>query len=260
MKRTHFLLPLVGVLFLLFFISCEQSSEPAPPQTEPTEMVAAQLTQLSTATRKSIDNNALYLALREMHEDSLTRVSTIDIPVPLLEYYTHALAHVALATSIAASDSVRDIPVLPRPEAHSLILYVEDAAPWMPAWKQGILSTGDAPIDSLITRYGLTLDRVRQTSWGYASVELLATQGKNITALAPRFKGLVHIRDAWPNGIGGDGADITATRDAEGVTLRYHIGWGDCPSGCIYEHAWIFRVTNSGKVTLLEITGPNLPQ
>lgn len=250
----------LAVFFIVLIPACEQSSEPAVTDPEPTTMSQAQLSQLPTATRQTIEYNALYLALREMHEDSLTRVSVVDIPAPLLEYYTNALAHVALAASIAASDSVREIRTMPRPEAHSLILYVEDAAPWMPAWKQGILSTGSAPLDSLITRYDLTLDRVRQTSWGYASVELLATQGKNITALAPRFKGLEHIRDAWPNGIGGDGADVTAARDSAGVTLRYHIGWGDCPSGCIYEHAWIFRVANSGTVTLLEITGPNLPQ
>lgn len=250
----------IVILTVLLFAACEQASEPDRTDPEPTEMSVAQLDQLPTATRQTIDNNAIYLALREMHEDSLTRVSTVGIPTPLLEYYSNALGHVALATTIAASDSVRSIRTMPRPEARSLILYVEDAAPWMPAWKQGILSTGLAPLDTLITEHSLSLDRIDQTTWGYASVTLVAARARNITALAPRFEGLDHIRASWPNGISGDGADITAARDADGVTLHYHIGWGDCESGCIFKHAWVFRVANSGMVTLLEITGPDLPQ
>lgn len=250
----------IVVLSVMLLAACEQASEPDPTVPEPTEMSVAQLDQLPTATRQAVEYSAVYLALREMHEDSLTRVSTIEISPSLLEYYTNALAHVALAASIAASDSVREIRTMPRPEAHSLVLYVEDSAPWMPAWKQGILSTGYEALDSLITRHSLSLDRIDQTTWGYASVTLVAATARNITALAPRFEGLDHIRASWPNGISGDGADITATPDAEGVTLRYHIGWGDCESGCIFKHAWVFRVANSGMVTLLEITGPNLPQ
>ena len=252
-------LSLFAVTMIFLFAACEQASDPVPDTPVPTTMVAAALDQLGTADRNTINYNAAYLALRDMHEDSLTRVSTVEITPALLEFYTNALAHVALASGVPATDSVRSIRTFPRPEAFSLILYVENAAPWMNAWAQGILSTGYDTLDQMIQRHGPGLYNIYQTSWGYASVELRAARARNIVALAPQFSGLTHIRASWPNSVAGDGPDVFAERDEEGVTLLYRAAWGDCPSGCISEHIWTFRVRNDGQVTLISITGPNLP-
>ena len=41
------------------------------------------------------------------------------------------------------------------------------------------------------------------------------------------------------------------------VTVR--IGWGDCPSGCIYEHVWTYAVSADGQVNLRGQSGDPLP-
>jgi hypothetical protein len=40
--------------------------------------------------------------------------------------------------------------------------------------------------------------------------------------------------------------------------VTYTIGWGDCPSGCIYQHVWTYEVAADGTVTLKSQTGDPL--
>ena len=44
-----------------------------------------------------------------------------------------------------------------------------------------------------------------------------------------------------------------------GYRVELTIGWGDCPSGCINEHEWIYDVSPTGEVALLEETGDPVP-
>jgi hypothetical protein len=41
------------------------------------------------------------------------------------------------------------------------------------------------------------------------------------------------------------------------VTMR--VGWGDCPSGCIENHTWVYSVSQDGTVTLVSEEGPSPP-
>jgi hypothetical protein len=43
-----------------------------------------------------------------------------------------------------------------------------------------------------------------------------------------------------------------------GWQVTYTVGWGDCPSGCIYQHVWTYQVDADGTVTLLSETGDPL--
>lgn len=42
------------------------------------------------------------------------------------------------------------------------------------------------------------------------------------------------------------------------VTMR--VGWGDCESGCIDEHSWVYAVAPDGGVTVLNEAGPQVPR
>jgi hypothetical protein len=50
-----------------------------------------------------------------------------------------------------------------------------------------------------------------------------------------------------------------ATRNADGFQVTIHVGWGDCPSGCIEEHESVYQVTPDGEVTLVSDDGPSVP-
>ncbi len=41
------------------------------------------------------------------------------------------------------------------------------------------------------------------------------------------------------------------------VTVR--VGWGDCESGCIDEHSWVFAVAPNGVVSVVSESGPTVP-
>lgn len=44
-----------------------------------------------------------------------------------------------------------------------------------------------------------------------------------------------------------------------GYEVEVEIGWGDCPSGCINRHRWLYAVTNEGDVELLGDEGDPVP-
>ena len=50
-----------------------------------------------------------------------------------------------------------------------------------------------------------------------------------------------------------------ATRVPGGWQLEFHVGWGDCPAGCIDEHVWTYEVRNDGAAVLVKETGDRIP-
>jgi hypothetical protein len=44
-----------------------------------------------------------------------------------------------------------------------------------------------------------------------------------------------------------------------GYTVLVHVGWGDCPSGCIHKHEWTYTVGRDGAVVLASETGDKIP-
>jgi hypothetical protein len=73
----------------------------------------------------------------------------------------------------------------------------------------------------------------------------------------PRFTGITK-RD--PDMIGQ--ASWYEVAPASGVgpfTVTFRVGWGDCPSGCIDEHTWVYAVAPDGSVTLQSEKGTDVP-
>lgn len=69
--------------------------------------------------------------------------------------------------------------------------------------------------------------------------------------LAPIYEQVEGILWAGSTGIGGDGSDIF-TQQLGLYTFKE--GWGDCPSGCMFNHFWEFSV-NGGVVDLVDEYG-----
>ncbi|HJT63202.1 MAG TPA: carboxypeptidase-like regulatory domain-containing protein [Candidatus Limnocylindria bacterium] len=82
-----------------------------------------------------------------------------------------------------------------------------------------------------------------------AALALAAAQDPLFAGIAPRDPGLIG-QAAW--------SEVTET-DA-GWQVVFRIGWGDCPSGCIDEHVWTYKVAPTGEVTRIEETGSPLPR
>jgi len=74
-------------------------------------------------------------------------------------------------------------------------------------------------------------------------------------ALDTRFEGF-EARD--PDMIGGC-CWYEATEIEGGYQVVMHVGWGDCPAGCINKHTWTFAVTPDGEVGLVGESGDPVP-
>jgi hypothetical protein len=71
-----------------------------------------------------------------------------------------------------------------------------------------------------------------------------------LTGIAPFDTGLIG-QSSWytVEPASGVGAFVVAVR----------VGWGDCESGCIDEHEWVFAVLPDGGVSVVSESGPAVP-
>jgi hypothetical protein len=129
-----------------------------------------------------------------------------------------------------------------------LLVAVDPEAAWAGAWRAGATETGDAAVDALLDRYNLSLSRYIE---GLDLAVLNSPVALNTVALAGRFAGLDGVRYAEPDGLAGDGDDITAVRSDDGWVLDFSRGSGDCPAGCIERTFWTFEVDDDGDVRYL---------
>lgn len=78
-----------------------------------------------------------------------------------------------------------------------------------------------------------------------------------VVAKEPRFAG-IGKRD--PDMIGqASWYDVTPASGVGAFVVTVRVGWGDCPSGCIDEHTWVYAVAPDGAVTLQSEDGSDVP-
>jgi len=58
----------------------------------------------------------------------------------------------------------------------------------------------------------------------------------------------------------GDGSTIRVDRNGAVYTYRFHRKWGDCPSGCIENLSWTYRVGEAGGIELVSEPPTGAPQ
>ncbi len=78
-----------------------------------------------------------------------------------------------------------------------------------------------------------------------------------VVAREPRLAGV----KPFDTGLIGQASWYTA-EPASGVgafVVTVRVGWGDCESGCIDEHSWVFAVGPDGTVSVVSESGPVVP-
>lgn len=157
-----------------------------------------------------------------------------------------------------ARDSVVEIYRIRPPTwpLYEVIVGIDTTHEWTRAWREGVALTGNRAVDDLVEAYELEIKRV-----GFFGdwVTLRAGRALNTVALSARLKEITGVRYAEPNGVGGDPPDIRARDLGTEWELTYRLGYGDCPSGCIQEHFWIFSVSTSGRVSFSGSSGDPAP-
>ncbi|MFQ6617438.1 MAG: hypothetical protein ACE5QV_02010 [Fidelibacterota bacterium] len=224
-------------------------------------MEAANETNISDSIKTLYKEDAARLALRDVHANDNTKKLLISIPPELIDLYYNGLIHIYNQTSLAARDSVVElypIHTFPSPVTHEIIIAVDSTQNWVKEWESGKRFTGNMQVDQLMKKYNLQLKRYYRFPWSHTAL-LHAPAPLNILALAEKFEQIAGVYYAEPNFPMGDGSDINSIIESSYVKYEYKFGYGDCPSGCINRHFWVFHVYYNGDVTFIESFGAPLP-
>jgi hypothetical protein len=216
--------------------------------------------ELTAAERLAYEEDAVRLALRHGAATGAPGMDRVEPPAALVESLFNALTAVHGAAH-PARDTVIDvfgIRAFPNPPVFEVMVRVDPAVAWTRPWSTGQALTGNAAVDDLVTRYGMSVRQYYR--WSIGEVALLrASRPLNMAALAARFATMPGVIWAEPNGYAGDGNDIRARPQSGGWRLEYSVGFGDCPAGCTGRRVWTFAVDSTGAVRYLGGSGDPLP-
>jgi hypothetical protein len=153
---------------------------------------------------------------------------------------------------------VKDVHARPLDDLKSLLAYVAPDAPFLAAWKQGTVRTGQAALDDLLTQYKVKSIQFLSDLNGAQVFVLRFDDPLNTKALlAPLTAASPSIVGADANGAIGDGDQITrTTADGGKRVYAFSVGWGDCPAGCISRHTWTVTVAADGGISVAESGNP----
>ena len=205
------------------------------------------------------------MALRNMHQLHSADTALVTITAKWTGPIAEGLAAIFNARSIPERDSVfylycvHDQSSLLR--IHKEILVSVDVSqPWTQAWQNLKAITGNAYVDSLVTRYDLSIEGFNNWAIGdYAIIRsglILNTQAliDSLTREPGIFKG-------QPNSIIGVAGKITYDKIGTDRMYEFRFEFGDCPSGCTSYRTWKFKVASDCDVEYLGATsnGSALP-
>jgi hypothetical protein len=89
-----------------------------------------------------------------------------------------------------------------------------------------------------------------------APFDSAAAAAARVLAANPQFAGI----GPFNNDMIGQCCWFEAAAAPGGYKVTIHVGWGDCPAGCIDKHEWIYNVSAAdGSISLAAETGPSVP-
>lgn len=200
--------------------------------------------------------DAKRLKLRQYLTDSTAYMDSVLIPIE--EYYPvlENLMAVRNAYEIPEVDTINDLLVhtFPAPYMCNIILEIDTTFTWAKNLHNGNIITGNSIVDNIIAQYELYIEHVSDLPTG-VHVSLFTTMLLNDCALTNLFVGVEGIIESYPNEVCCDGSDIFYTDSTDFVYITYNFGDGDCPSGCIINRYWNFKVYPDCSVQFAGATG-----
>jgi hypothetical protein len=217
--------------------------------------------QVPDALREAYWEDAGRLAARSVLKAGGSAAESVELPIDAIDRFYTALILLHNSSSYGRYQvvDVYEIHARARPETHRVFLQLLRPA-WADPWRRGERLTGYPPVDTPMEAYDLQLDDFRTSPSLGEIATLYSAAHINTPALAALFAGVDRIGYAgYGNGSIGGGDDIEARAMDGYVELDFSVGYGDCPSGCIYRHYWMFRAHADGRVVYRGERGDGAP-
>jgi hypothetical protein len=145
-----------------------------------------------------------------------------------------------------------DIHVFPWLGMRSISIQTDTAAPEV---KKLIHSepTGNDKLDSIVNQYKFTEVSVSLYYPEFNWITIIAEKPLNLFPIMEELENLPFFYQVgFGGGAIGDGNTIELNRDGQVFKLDFSIGWGDCPSGCLYRKHWVFVVDGFCNATFFQ--------
>ncbi|HEX2898697.1 MAG TPA: hypothetical protein VHS96_03150 [Bacteroidia bacterium] len=248
MNTRNSTLLLIMALLMLAFPACKGSKEKQQKAGAGKDLPA----ELALAYRE----DAARLAVRELLSTTQTGERVADIPADRIEFYYDLLTRVYwMCQKIDSIPDLSGIHTRKTPDLRQVQIVLEKDSPFKENWSKGITVTGNLYLNQLIAKYKLSIKNYREGSIGPTLI--MESPGYlNTPELAFLIKNFESIRTAEAEGMAGDGNDIVWGSDSKNaMALKYSIGAGDCPSGCIQRKFWVFYVLPDGSINYMGTRG-----
>jgi hypothetical protein len=250
------ILNFVIILIFLSFFSCNKDYSPLG--TLQSEFSSADDSNIPQLIRSKYKLDAALLALGHMYRNKLPDTASVYIPEYLIQPFYSGLIRIYNCRTIPFTKSItktRPIHTRANQILYSVSVGIDTSYDWTKRWVDGFKYTGNDTIDSLLVKYNLE----SHTTYAiYRSVNLYSEKPLNIMYLITLLEEIPGITYAEPRVLIGGGNYITARMESSYIKFRFYMGWGDCPSGCLYGHSWEYTVSYGGEVRFLSSYGDDL--
>ena len=241
----------IAILSLLLIVSTSSIAQLVPSSCSAPDSIIARYKE-----------DATLLALRRIYDNNNPYKDSVNIPEQYIDTILDAMIAVYNATSIPERDSVIegwDIHPLFNRGLHMFTVNADSSYAWMDQLQLGNASAGFAPLDAIITQNDFTQNAYYDWPWWYHTVIFGTTNTINIEASIQPLALSSEVYSVTSDHNEFDGSNIISFVHPDHVELRYLHRFGDCPSGCIYQHTWIFNVYYDCSVELVaSYDGPAL--
>lgn len=249
----------IGVIFLSFLLgNCKKNTSPLFPLSS--VQASADDSQIPDSVKALYKNDAAKLALRSLSNTQDLKNLPVEIPENRIVMFYQNLIRLYNSKTLKGINfivSKNPIHTSLNPEIKILVMVVYSTADWVDRWENGNTLTGEEGIDTLVTKYDLTVTRFTEFGGDYM-ILLTSNRNLNLFALSKKFEAISGVKYSHPEAYAGSGDDIQAVVDLERIKFVFNMGWGDCPSGCTSSHFWEYEVWNNGTVYFLREYGTPL--
>lgn len=207
------------------------------------------------------------LATNRLFQLQSPDTALVRIPQEYIDTISEGLAAILNATSIPERDSVFNLYCVHNmngwPYAYAgFLVQVDTSYSWTQAWQNLNTITGNPFMDTVLTRYNLTITNFYNWQIGnYA--ELSVDSSWNIFALMDSIEMTAGVIYSEPNGIVGEKGVISYSTIGNTRYYDFTFEWQDCFDGCDAFKTWKFKVNPDCSVEYLGYTyscfwGPTL--
>jgi hypothetical protein len=204
---------------------------------------------LPAALAEAYRTDAARLVLREAITSNSTGEEGAKLSPARITYFYDLLTKIYwMGIDSASIPDLSGIHCFPNPHLRRILVGLTPDSQFEEPWSQGRTLSSDLYVNQLCSEYGLKIQNFRRDPSG-STLVLEANRDINTIFLADAFAAVNGIRYAEAETMMGDGNNIEFGGEGKNqVALRYSIGVGDCPSGCIQRKLWIFNIDAAGNV------------